>query len=80
MVDKFTPEKLGLPKSRPIAVVKLQTVQTIPLYQDSKGPQTVGQAIDEIIADARDHGHVPNRVAIDLNPSNPVDPADVDSF
>lgn len=80
VVKNFGPSDLGLPDRRPFAIVKLQTVETIPLREASNGPSvSVGQAIDEILDEAKKNGLVPNRLSIDLNPRT-ANPADVDSF
>ena len=75
----MTPQDFGLPSGKPFAIVKLQTVETIPVYPDSKSDNSIGRAIDSMLEESRKHGCIPNRISIDLNPKS-ADPADVESF
>lgn len=68
--------KTGEPKV--IAVLKLQTVETIRVHESRDGV-TLGQSIDDLLERSARSGLIPNRLSIDLNPKS-ANPADVDSF
>lgn len=63
------------------AVVKLQTVTTFDIeYTQSDardgGHPTIGEEIDDLLAQHTKLGNIPNKLVLDLNPPVPVNPAD----
>jgi hypothetical protein len=52
----------------PVVVVKVQTVQEHRLETSSMGIKSIGNWIDNAIADGAREGQFANRIVIDLNP------------
>lgn len=58
--------------------VKIQSVQTHEAFVDPMGHETIGHMIDNFLADEQSAGRTPNKLTLNLNPPEELNPADVD--